>query len=258
MHKIEKVICGLMTDLGLCKKLPQRLLLCRRCANFASMQVSVELLKEWFADFNVRYFGGSLPVPAFAVGRSRTQLGCMSCKVRRRMFSKSYTDYTIRLSNYYDADERHFKSVLLHEMIHLCITSRRIKDTSPHGEVFRRMMRAINADGWSISVSTKMDAVQRSAGKARKRMRVVLAVAMTDGRCLLSVVSPRYVPAIDKTMSRARGIVRYDWYVSDDDFFSSFPSVRTPRGRIVGKDMFAELTGRMKPLDRVRAGISQR
>ena len=89
-----------------------------------------------------------------------------------------------------------------------------------------------NADGWSISVSTKMDAVQRSAGKARKRMRVVLAVAMTDGRCLLSVVSPRYVPAIDRTMSRARGIVRYDWYVSDDDFFSSFPSVRTPRGAL--------------------------
>ena len=109
-------------DFGSCKKLPLRLLLCGRCVNFASMQVNVELLKEWFADFNVRYFGGSLPVPAFAVGRSRTQLGCMSCKVRRRMFSKSYTDYTIRLSNYYDADERHFKNVLLHEMIHLCIT----------------------------------------------------------------------------------------------------------------------------------------
>lgn len=80
-------------DFCLCKKLPLRLLLCGRCVNFASMQVNVELLKEWFADFNVRYFGGSLPVPAFAVGRSRTQLGCMSCKVRRKMFSKSYIQY---------------------------------------------------------------------------------------------------------------------------------------------------------------------
>lgn len=237
-------------DFGLCKKLPLCLLLCGRCVNFASMQVNVELLKEWFADFNVRYFGGSLPVPAFAVGRSRTQLGCMSCKVRRKMFSKSYTDYTIRLSNYYDADERHFKNVLLHEMIHLCITSRRIKDTSPHGEVFRWMMCTINADGWNISVSTKMDAVQWSAGRARKRMRVVLAVTMTDGRCLLSVVSPRYVPAIDRVMSRAQGVVRYEWYMSDDDYFSTFPVVRTPRGRIVGKDVFAELIVKMKPLDK--------
>lgn len=95
-----------------------------------------------------------------------------------------------------------------------------------------------------------MDAVQRSAGRARKRMRVVLAVTMTDGRCLLSVVSSRYVPAIDRAMSRAQGIVRYEWYMSDDDYFSTFPVVRTPRGRIVGKDVFAELIVRMKPLDK--------
>ena len=34
----------------------------------------------------------------------------------------------------------------------------------------------VHADGWSISVSTKMDAVQRSAGKARKPMRVIMYV----------------------------------------------------------------------------------
>ena len=151
------------------QKLSLRLLLCRRCANFASMQVSVELLKEWFADFNVRYFGGSLPVPAFAVGRTQPRMYVVQGEAQDVF--KVVHRLTIRLSNYYDADERHFKSVLLHEMIHLCITSRRIKDTSPHGGCSRRMMRAINADGWNISVSTKMDAVQRSAGKTRKRMR---------------------------------------------------------------------------------------
>ena len=66
-----------MTDLGLCKKLSLRLLLCRRCANFASMQVSVELLKEWFADFNVRYFGAVCPCPHLPWGaRARSSDVC--------------------------------------------------------------------------------------------------------------------------------------------------------------------------------------
>ena len=102
------------------------------------MRVDASLLESWFALFNVRYFEGALPEPAFAVGRSRTRLGSLTWRYKYKLFSRRPCSYVIRVSNYYDLDELQFKSVLLHEMIHLHIVSRRLKDSSPHGKVCRR------------------------------------------------------------------------------------------------------------------------
>lgn len=231
------------------KKLPLHLLLCHRCANFASMQVSVELLKEWFTGFNVRYFDGSLPVPAFAVGHSRTRLGSLTWRYKYKLFFRRPCSYVIRVSNYYDLDELQFKSVLLHEMIHLHIVSRRLKDSSPHGVLFRKIMNEINADGWNVSVSANMRGVSRSRCAAGRRKRIVLAACMADGRHLLSVVSPRHVMTVDHVVRRSSGVKSYSWHVSADEYFADFPVVRTPKGRIVSADTYSRMLSSMSPAD---------
>ena len=98
------------------------------------MRISVKELEEWFSEFNVKYFGGILPMPALSVGMSRTRLGSMSWRRTKKMF-RTRTEYTIRISNYYDMDSKAFKSVLLHEMIHLLIEYKRLKGYFPseHG-----------------------------------------------------------------------------------------------------------------------------
>lgn len=213
------------------------------------MRVEINQLKDWFACFNVEYFNGELPGPAFAVGLSRTRLGSLSWRYKRVLLSRHPYGYVIRISNYYDLDELQFKSVLLHEMIHLYIVSKGLKDTSPHGVLFRKFMNAINGDGWRISVSAKMEGVSRVSLVANKRQRIVLAVRMSDGRCLLSVVSPRYVKKIDSTLRRSSCVSYSSWYVSSDGYFTDFPVVRTPKGRIVPSGTFDKLVSLMSPLD---------
>lgn len=212
------------------------------------MQVTPQQLREWFAVFNRRYFESMLSEPKFAVGKSRTRLGALSWKTHRKLLFGVKCDYTIRLSNYYDVEERDFKNVLLHEMIHLYIESQHVKDTSSHGVVFRRMMRTINEDGWNITVSGKVDGEKRAESVRKKRSRVVLAVTTTSGKCLLSVVNPHYVHKINTAMRTARDIKSYSWHVSADDYFSSFTVVRSPKGRIVSSEVFAEKVSSMQPL----------
>ena len=95
------------------------------------MQIDTLWLKANFERFNTQYFDGVLPLPRLRVGRSRTQLGSMSCKRKTSWGRTKLYDFTISLSNYYDQTEHQFQSVLLHEMIHLSITVSGVKDTSP-------------------------------------------------------------------------------------------------------------------------------
>ena len=167
------------------------------------------------------------------------------------MFLKQPGEYVIRISNYYDADEVTFKSVLLHEMIHLYVVSARLKDTSPHGVIFRREMRRINADGWHIGVSAKVGGLKTAGDmKADKRQRIVLAVVMNNGKCLLSVVGRNYVRLVDSAVRRSPDVKSHGWYVSSDDYFAAFPTVRTPKGRVVTHETFERITSSMLPLSR--------
>lgn len=188
-------------------------------------------------------------MPVFAVGRSRTRLGSLSWRVRRRLFAKTPCGYILRVSNYYDIDEHLFKSVLLHEMIHLYVVSQGIKDTSPHGVEFRRKMDEVNADGWNVSVSVKTGGWPAADTSRRRRRRTVLAVEMKDGRRLLSVVVGRYVKAVDHAVRRSPDVASLSWHVSCDDYFAGFPAVRTPRGRVVSRDVYDKMLSAMEPLD---------
>lgn len=205
-------------------------------------------MKDWFEEFNVRYFGGELPVPALSTGMSRTRLGSMSWR-KERCVSRLVTGYSIRLSNYYDIDETDFKSVLLHEMIHLYIVSQGIKDTSPHGIEFQRKMQEINADGWRISVSARMAEVPVTKRSKKSRAKVILAVITDDGRHVVSVVNPKYVMTVDRMMRRSGHVSSFSWHISADDYFSGFPAVRTPRGRVVTGETYVRLLAGMRDLD---------
>ena len=120
------------------------------------MILTVEILKEWFVRFNTDYFDGTLPVPRLALSRARTRLGSISYKRRRRWLKTEVYDFCIRVSTYYACSERDYQNVLLHEMIHYYIAYHRLRDTSAHGRLFRKMMAELNTrHGWQISISAR-------------------------------------------------------------------------------------------------------
>lgn len=175
-------------------------------------------------------------------------MGAMAYKWTATAGIRKYYGYTIRISNYYDASEKQFKSTLLHEMIHYYIAVKKIKDTSSHGVVFRRMMKALNTHGWDIGIKANTIGWEKAGDTgSRKEQYLVMAVVTRDGRYMLTVVNPGYAKSIDKGLRQLREVKWHAFYITEDRFFSSFPKVRSLRGRIVTHGLFEEKTGSMKP-----------
>lgn len=212
------------------------------------MQIDMTWLRQWFARFNDQYFEGGLPTPRFRIGHSRTQLGTMSYKRQRRLFRTQMTDFTISLSNYYDQTEHQFQSVLLHEMIHLSIAVSGVKDTSPHGVVFRGMMARLNRDGWNISISATTRGIERAYTGSQTVISqyLVLAIMTREGKYFLASVNPKFARSIETRISTAPEIARHTWHTTNDRWFESMPKVRSLRGRRVTETVWREKVEGMK------------
>ena len=214
------------------------------------MQIDTLWMKTNFMRFNTQYFDGVLPLPRLRTGRSRTQLGSMSCKRKTSWGRTKLYDFTISLSNYYDQTEHQFQSVLLHEMIHLSIAVSGVKDTSPHGVVFRGLMQRLNRDGWDIQIMTKTrDYTKAYTGTATVIAQyIVLALEMNDGKRFLSSVNPKFVRDINQQLRTIPQISHYAWFTTSDRWFESMPKVRSLRGRRVTAEVFQTKTQAMKPI----------
>lgn len=210
----------------------------------------VPTLCRWFDKFNADYFHGGLPRPAIELSRSRTMVGTMSCKRSRIMGRVRLSHFKIRVSTFYQLSEREAMEVMLHEMIHYHIAYNNIGDTSAHGQVFCKIMRDINQKGgWNITVSAHMSDHELTDSAKRQRARLVMALEMRDGRCLLAVVNPSYATAIRDTLHRDRNVAKMQWYLTADPYFATFPQVRSPRARIVDRAVYAEKTASMEPFN---------
>lgn len=214
------------------------------------MQIDTLWMKTNFMRFNTQYFDGVLPLPRLRTGRSRTQLGTMSCKRKTSWGRTKLYDFTISLSNYYDQTEHQFQSVLLHEMIHLSIAVSGVKDTSPHGVVFRGLMQRLNRDGWDIQIMTKTrDYTKAYTGTTTVIAQyIVLALEMNDGKRFLSSVNPKFVRDINQQLRTIPQISHYTWFTTSDRWFESMPKVRSLRGRRVTAEVFQTKTQAMKPI----------
>jgi len=214
------------------------------------MQIDILWLRRWFATFNRQYFDGGLPTPRFHIGHSRTQLGTLSFKRKMTLRGARLFDFSLGMSNYYDQSERQFQSVLLHEMIHLSIAASGLKDTSPHGVVFRGMMSRLNREGWDIHVMTPTSGLARAhTGSAQViEQYLVLAIELVNGKHYLSSVNPRYARTIHGQMADVSKIKHAAWYTTSDPWFADKPRIRSLKGIAVSEDTYAAKTASMKPI----------
>lgn len=203
------------------------------------MALTIDILHTWFRQFNADYFGDELPVPRIALSKARTRLGTMSCRRVRKLLRWTYTDFTIRISTYYECSEREYQETLLHEMIHYYIAYKNISDTSSHGKVFRQIMQQLNNEhGWNITITSsmhnhKLTPVQRKITVANYFL--VLAIELDDGGRMFTVVNKKAIRKVYDALRNCRNIVNHRWYVSLDPYFLDFPCVRSLRARRVSK-----------------------
>ena len=220
------------------------------------MIVTIDWMEEWFKRFDQEYFGGKLPLPELGLTRAKTRLGQLAFKRSTRWGRTKIYDFKLSMSTYYDMTDKQAKSVLLHEMIHYIIGYTGLKDTAPHGVVFRGMMDNLNRKhGWDIRVmtSTKGWKVSETVVARKKaagpQIYLILAVELKDGKHFLSRVSPRFARSLERQLLTAKEVSSYSWYTTQESYFEDFPQVRSLRGRRITKGDFEKLRNVLTPFD---------
>ena len=213
-------------------------------------------MEEWFRRFDHDYFGGKLPVPELGLTRAKTRLGQLAYKRATRWGRTQLYDFKLSMSTYYDMTDRQAKSVLLHEMIHYIIGFTGLKDTAPHGIVFRGMMDNLNRKyGWDIRVmtSTKGWKVSERVEERQKtkglQTYLMLAIEMQDGKHYLSRVNPSFARLIESKLSLVRELRSHRWYTTQEPYFEDYPQVRSLRGRRISKSDFEKLRNVLTPFE---------
>ena len=220
------------------------------------MIVTIDWMEEWFKRFDQEYFGGKLPLPELSLTRAKTRLGQLAFKRASRWGRTKLYDFKLSMSTYYDMTEQQAKSVLLHEMIHYIIGYTGLKDTSPHGVVFRGMMDNLNRKyGWDIRVMTSTKGWKVSERVAEKKKAkgpqtyLMLAIELKDGKFYLSRVNPGFARRIEKQLPMVRELRSHRWYTTQESYFEDYPLVRSLRGRRITKNDFEKLQNVLVPFE---------
>ena len=220
------------------------------------MIVTIDWMEEWFKRFDQEYFGGKLPLPELSLTRAKTRLGQLAFKRASRWGRTKLYDFKLSMSTYYDMTEQQAKSVLLHEMIHYIIGYTGLKDTSPHGVVFRGMMDNLNRKyGWDIRVMTSTKGWKVSERVAEKKKAkgpqtyLMLAIELKDGKFFLSRVNPGFARRIEKQLPMVRELRSHRWYTTQESYFEDYPQVRSLRGRRITKGDFEKLQNVLTPFE---------
>ncbi len=220
------------------------------------MIVTIDWMEEWFKRFDQEYFGGKLPLPELSLTRAKTRLGQLAFKRASRWGRTKLYDFKLSMSTYYDMTEQQAKSVLLHEMIHYIIGYTGLKDTSPHGVVFRGMMDNLNRKyGWDIRVMTSTKGWKVSERVAEKKKAkgpqtyLMLAIELKDGKFYLSRVNPGFARRIEKQLPMVRELRSHRWYTTQESYFEDYPQVRSLRGRRITKNDFEKLQNVLAPFE---------
>ena len=220
------------------------------------MIVTIDWMEEWFKRFDQEYFDGKLPLPELSLTRAKTRLGQLAFKRASRWGRTKLYDFKLSMSTYYDMTEQQAKSVLLHEMIHYIIGYTGLKDTAPHGVVFRGMMDNLNRKyGWDIRVMTSTKGWKVSERVAEKKKAkgpqtyLMLAIELKDGKFYLSRVNPSFARRIEKQLPMVRELRSHSWYTTQEPYFEDYPQVRSLRGRRITKGDFEKLQNVLRPFE---------
>lgn len=109
------------------------------------MIATLDYVKDKFEEFNNMCFEGKLKPLPFKLSSARSFLGQVRFRRDKNPDGTWYfSDFIFIVSNKMDMEEREIEDTILHEMIHYYILSNQMQDTSPHGEIFIRMMKDIN------------------------------------------------------------------------------------------------------------------
>lgn len=205
------------------------------------MVPTIPYIQSRFDDFNACFFGGSLPPVPLKLSHAKGFLGKLTFVRRKQGLFRGYRNenFVLRINARIDLPETLIEDTILHEMIHYYIAVNQLRDTSTHGQLFRREMARINAEGnRHITISHRFTNEQRTQAIVHKT-RAVALIRFADGRVGVKVVpdTPQHIQYWHHAALRAFSCQRFspftndqspitniEWFHSSNDYFAQFPS----------------------------------
>jgi len=195
---------------------------------------TIEYIQSHFDEYNARFFGGTLPPIPVKLSHAKGFLGKVTFTRRKQGLFRGYRNenFVLRINVRIDLPEELIEDTILHEMIHYYIAVNQLPDTSVHGQLFRREMARINAEGnRHITISHRLTEDQRAQAVVHKS-RVIAIVHFSDGKTGVKVVPAQYIAYWHRKALRTFNnrsnvqcpISHIDWYLSSHDYFARFPS----------------------------------
>lgn len=199
----------------------------------------IDFIKKTFSIYNETIFKGELPIPRFNLTRARTFRGKLVYRIRRKLIKTEFYDYEMRFSINFNLSQTEWEDVVIHEMIHLYIAAKKIKDNSSHGPVFRQIMEDINkVYSRNIKVSSKStinEAAEKNPDRRVKGHFICLA-RMNDGRLGVAPVAKSRIFSLWDAFQNFNGVRSLRWIGSTDVWFNHVPHVQTPKFYILNED----------------------
>lgn len=211
------------------------------------MTPSLNFAKETFDIFNASVFNSSLPVPKFRLSDARTFRGKLSYTRKTSLLrGKINSDFIIRLSVRFDLPKEEWEDVMIHEMIHLHIAAKGIRDSSSHGPVFRKFMSDINRNfNRNITISSRSSEEQTNMD-SRVRAHYICLVRFNDGRLGVAPVAKTKLFELWNNFSSWKEVANVSWIGSIDPWFNKFPRVLKTKAYFSSDDeVKAHLNGAM-------------
>lgn len=203
------------------------------------MALSIEFIESNFDRFNKDYFNGELKKPRFEIMHTKSLLG--QCKWDNVCGEKR--NYRIRVSDYYAFSDSGYQNTILHEMIHLYIRQKGIKDTRRHhGAVFYHHADRINKHGWHIS---RTDSV-RGLDLTSDEVKTYHLITFKDGRgrWFLMAYNEKYRYYFERLFNKhASYYTDVVWFTSTDNKkYASLTQCRSSvRGRFIPKSEYEDI-----------------
>lgn len=203
----------------------------------------IHFIESAFNRFNTLIFKGELPTPRFTVTMARTFRGKLCYRISRSFSGTRVNDLEIRISRGFDLPEEEWEDVVIHEMIHLLIVHKKIRDTSSHGTAFRKIMADINrSHGRNIVVSARATGEQTDADR-RIRGHYLCIAKFCDGRLGVAPVAKSRIFLLWNDFLKFPEVESLRWVGSTDPWFNRFPRVMTAKLYITRRE---DLTPHLK------------
>ena len=205
------------------------------------MKPTIEDITRMFNEFNSQIFDNQLKPLPIRIGNTKSSLGSIHFKRRKKLFGKEELyDFSLHISVRFDLQESEIEDVIIHEMIHYYILSRQIRDTSPHGKIFKQMMNAINAKYNRHITISKRTTRENAPADMRIKIHYICVATLNDGRTGLLVSARTRVFEMWRNIPQQFPVSNVTWYVSKEPYFNQFPNALKPRLFIVDKATLTE------------------